>query len=69
MKILKIKNISKKYYNSNSFAVNDFSLSIDKGELLCLVGESGSGKTTILRSIAGLQKIPKGQIFLKGKNA
>ena len=62
MKILKIKNISKKYYNSNSFAVNDFSLSIDKGELLCLVGESGSGKTTILRLIAGFEQLSSGVI-------
>ena len=46
--------------------VLDFNLTIkNEGEIICLLGPSGIGKTTILRSIAGLQKIPKGQIFLK----
>ena len=48
--------------------VLDFNLSIkNEGEIICLLGPSGIGKTTILRSIAGLQKIPKGKIFLKSK--
>jgi iron(III) transport system ATP-binding protein len=47
--------------------VLDFNLTIkNEGEIICLLGPSGIGKTTILRSIAGLQQIPKGQIFLKG---
>ena len=46
--------------------VLDFNLTIkNEGEIICLLGPSGIGKTTILRSIAGLQKIPKGQISLK----
>ena len=48
--------------------VLDFNLTIkNEGDIICLLGPSGIGKTTILRSIAGLQKIPKGKIFLKGK--
>ena len=47
--------------------VLDFNLTIkNEGEIICLLGPSGIGKTTILRSIAGLQKIPKGEIHLKG---
>jgi iron(III) transport system ATP-binding protein len=47
--------------------VLDFNLTIkNEGEIICLLGPSGIGKTTILRSIAGLQQIPKGQIILKG---
>ena len=47
--------------------VLDFNLTIkNEGDIICLLGPSGIGKTTILRSIAGLQKIPKGKIFLKG---
>ena len=45
--------------------VIDFNLKIEKqGEIICLLGPSGIGKTTILRSIAGLQKIEKGEICL-----
>ena len=48
--------------------VLDFNLAIkNEGDIICLLGPSGIGKTTILRSIAGLQKIPKGSISLKGK--
>ena len=48
--------------------VLDFNLTIkNEGDIICLLGPSGIGKTTILRSIAGLQNIPKGEIYLKGK--
>ena len=39
----------------------------EQGEIISLLGPSGIGKTTILRTIAGLQKISKGMIILKGK--
>ena len=35
------------------------------GETLCILGPSGIGKTTILRTIAGLEKIDKGKIVLE----
>jgi ABC-type spermidine/putrescine transport systems, ATPase components len=48
--------------------VNNVSFSIEKeGDIICLLGPSGIGKTTILRSIAGLEKIEAGSIKLKGK--
>ena len=48
--------------------VKKMSFSIkDEGDIICLLGPSGIGKTTILRAIAGLQKIKNGQIKLKGK--
>ncbi len=53
---------------SKNNKVVDFNLTIEKqGEIICLLGPSGVGKTTILRSIAGLQKIDCGEIILKGK--
>ena len=48
--------------------VNNVSLSIkNEGDVICLLGPSGIGKTTILRTIAGLEKIKSGTIKLKGK--
>ena len=39
----------------------------DQGQIVSLLGPSGIGKTTILRTLAGLQKLNSGEIFLKGK--
>ena len=48
--------------------VRNMSFAIEnEGDVICLLGPSGIGKTTILRTIAGLQKIKNGSIELKGK--
>ena len=47
-------------------AVNDFNLSLSRGEVVALVGESGSGKTTVARVIARLYKPTAGTIRLNG---
>ena len=48
--------------------VRDVSFSIEnEGDTLCILGPSGIGKTTILRTIAGLEKINKGSIKLNNK--
>ncbi len=48
-------------------AVRDFSLVIEKGSFVTLLGPSGCGKTTLLRSIAGLVDITRGQIAIAGR--
>merc|ERR1739848_706028 len=48
--------------------VRNVSFSIEKeGDIICLLGPSGIGKTTILRTIAGLEKINNGLIKLKDR--
>lgn len=48
--------------------VDNVSLKIEnEGDTICLLGPSGIGKTTILRTIAGLEKIKSGSIILNGK--
>ena len=48
--------------------VKNVSFSIEnEGDVICLLGPSGIGKTTILRTIAGLEKVKKGSIKLNGK--
>lgn len=67
--------ISKIYSNSKIFskketitAVDDFSLTIEKKQIIGLVGESGSGKSTVARLIIGLEKPDKGKVLYKNKN-
>tara|TARA_B110000967_G_C18541589_1_gene390897 strand:+ start:69 stop:419 length:351 start_codon:yes stop_codon:yes gene_type:complete len=48
--------------------VNNVSFKIEnKGDIICLLGPSGIGKTTILRTIAGLERIDSGNIILNNK--
>jgi peptide/nickel transport system ATP-binding protein len=49
-------------------AVDNISLAINPGEVLCLVGESGSGKTTAARMAAGLRKPSRGTVNFAGKD-
>jgi iron(III) transport system ATP-binding protein len=44
--------------------VDDFSLSLDAGDIGCLLGPSGCGKTTVLRAIAGFEPVRAGRIRL-----
>ncbi len=63
---LEIENVTFAAGNKNK--VKNVSLSIEnEGDIICLLGPSGIGKTTILRTIAGLEKIQSGKIILKNK--
>ncbi|MFP4323999.1 MAG: ABC transporter ATP-binding protein [Anaerolineales bacterium] len=57
-----------KRYSSEVTAVNAIDLRIDDGEFLVLLGPSGSGKTSLLRMLAGLEKVSEGKIFIGGKD-
>tara|TARA_Y100001936_G_scaffold23068_1_gene20644 strand:+ start:46 stop:1107 length:1062 start_codon:yes stop_codon:yes gene_type:complete len=61
---LEIKNVS--FIAGGKTKVRNVSFNIEnKGDIICLLGPSGVGKTTILRTIAGLEKIKSGSIKLK----
>ena len=63
---LEINNVTFQAGGNNK--VNNVSFSIqNEGDVICLLGPSGIGKTTILRTIAGLEKIKSGEIKLRGK--
>ncbi len=48
--------------------VDDFSLSVAKGEFICLLGPSGCGKTTTLQMVAGFIQPTRGRIELDGRD-
>ena len=61
-----VKNVD--FNVGNKTKVKNVSFAIEnQGDVICLLGPSGIGKTTILRTIAGLEKIKKGSIILNGK--
>ena len=61
---LNLKNIYKKYPNSEHYSVEDFNLDIKDKEFIVFVGPSGCGKSTLLRCINGLENIQGGDILL-----
>lgn len=63
--MLELKNISKQFGQKQIF--DHFNLIIEDGKVLSLVGPSGGGKTTLLRMLAGLEKIDSGEIIHNGK--
>ena len=63
---LNLKNIYKKYPNSEHYSVENFNLDIKDKEFIVFVGPSGCGKSTTLRMIAGLEDITKGEIYIDG---
>ena len=58
---LEIKNVS--FRAGGKTKVRNVSFNIEnKGDIICLLGPSGVGKTTILRTIAGLEKVKSGSV-------
>ncbi len=70
MKVLNIKNVEKVYRSSDLEvrAINNVSLSFEKGEFAAIVGPSGSGKTTLLNMIGGLDRPTSGEILVNDTN-
>ena len=63
---VELKNITKRF--GKNTVIENFNLSVAKGEMITLLGPSGCGKTTILRQIAGLEKPSEGQILIDGED-
>ena len=64
MSLLEIKNVSKIYGELK--ALDDVSLSVEKGEWVAIMGPSGSGKSTMMNIIGCMDKPSRGQVLLDG---
>ncbi len=66
MSEITLSGLGKRY--GDELAVEDVSVTIEDGELLCLLGPSGSGKSTTLRMLAGLETPTDGEIHIDDEN-
>lgn len=62
--MLSVQNIHA--YYGQSHVIQDVSLSVGKGELVCLLGRNGAGKSTTLKSIMGIVPARRGSITFQG---
>ncbi|MCL2603522.1 MAG: ABC transporter ATP-binding protein [Defluviitaleaceae bacterium] len=64
-----LRNVRKVYRMGEEriVALEDISITFEKGKIYCLLGTSGSGKSTLLNMLAGLEKPTKGSIIFMGK--
>jgi ABC-type Fe3+/spermidine/putrescine transport system ATPase subunit len=60
--------INKTYSTQSMPVLNDFSLSIQDGEMVALLGPSGSGKSTLLKLITGIERPDSGDIQFDGSS-
>ncbi|MBW6411706.1 ABC transporter ATP-binding protein [Clostridium weizhouense] len=70
MEFLKIENLCKVYGKGENqvAALDNVSLTIEKGEFTAIIGSSGSGKSTLLHAIAGVDVPTSGKIYLEGQD-
>lgn len=66
MQVLKVNNLRKIYHTQKDeiLAVDNFSFTLNEGELIAIVGPSGCGKSTILKMLCGLDSKSDGEIII-----
>lgn len=63
--LVELKDAGKRY--GNIIALHSISLSVGRGEVMCVLGDNGAGKSTLIKIIAGLHQHDEGEYFNEGE--
>jgi simple sugar transport system ATP-binding protein len=63
--ILEVRSISK--YFGSVIALSEVSLSLNRGEVMCLLGDNGAGKSTLIKTLSGVHRADSGEYLFEGK--
>ncbi|MDQ4075664.1 MAG: ATP-binding cassette domain-containing protein, partial [Chloroflexota bacterium] len=65
--LIEVRNISKSF--GSVLALQDVSMSVYKGEVMCLLGDNGAGKSTLIKTLSGVHKPTSGEYQVEGEPA
>src|SRR5215216_5739084 len=63
--LIEVQNVSK--YFGQVIALQDISMSVGAGEVMCLLGDNGAGKSTLIKILAGVHQHNEGRMFVEGE--
>jgi simple sugar transport system ATP-binding protein len=63
--LIEVRNVSK--YFGQVIALQDISMSVGAGEVMCLLGDNGAGKSTLIKILAGVHQHEEGRVFVEGE--
>ncbi|MGI0115420.1 ATP-binding cassette domain-containing protein [Zooshikella sp. RANM57] len=63
--LIELRHVNK--YFGNVIALNDISLQVSAGEVMCLLGDNGAGKSTLIKTLSGVHKPCQGEMYIGGK--
>lgn len=63
--MIEMRNVSKHF--GNVIALNDISMQVHAGEVMCLLGDNGAGKSTLIKTLSGVHRPTEGKLLLNGK--
>lgn len=66
--MLEVKNLSKKFNNSDKYSLKDISFRVSSGDIIGLIGKNGAGKTTLMKTIAKAIRPTTGDILINQKS-
>src|SRR5579864_7523068 len=63
--LIEVQNISKKF--DNVIALDGVSMTVHRGEVMCLLGDNGAGKSTLIKILSGVHQPTAGQFLFEGR--